>query len=36
MTWAAWRTRSVYVSMAAHISINTIFLAFLVTALMAS
>jgi membrane protease YdiL (CAAX protease family) len=36
MTWAAWRTRSVYVSMAAHISINTIFLAFLVTALTTS
>jgi membrane protease YdiL (CAAX protease family) len=33
MSWAAWRTRSVYVSMAAHITINTVFLAFLVVAL---
>lgn len=33
MTWVTWRVRSVYVSMAAHIAINTIFLAFLVAAL---
>jgi membrane protease YdiL (CAAX protease family) len=33
MTWAAWRTRSVYVSMAAHITVNTIFLMFLMAAL---
>jgi uncharacterized protein len=36
MTWAAWRTRSVYVSMAAHITINTLFLVFLVAALSAA
>jgi membrane protease YdiL (CAAX protease family) len=35
MTWAAWRMRNVYVSMAAHITINTIFLAFLMAALLA-
>jgi membrane protease YdiL (CAAX protease family) len=34
MTWTAWRRRSVYVSMAAHITINTIFLAFLMAALV--
>jgi membrane protease YdiL (CAAX protease family) len=36
MTWVTWRTRSVYVSMAAHITINTIFLAFLMAALVAA
>jgi membrane protease YdiL (CAAX protease family) len=33
MSWAAWRKRSFLVSMAAHILINTIFLAFLMSTL---
>jgi uncharacterized protein len=36
MSWAAWRTRSVYVSMAAHITVNTIFLAFFMAVLVAA
>jgi membrane protease YdiL (CAAX protease family) len=35
MAWAAWRTRSVWVSMAAHVAVNTVFLAFLMAALVA-
>jgi membrane protease YdiL (CAAX protease family) len=35
LTWLAWRTRSVYVAMAGHIAINTVFLVFLMTALVA-
>ena len=34
MSWVAWRKRSVFVSMAAHITVNTIFLAFLMMALV--
>lgn len=35
MAWVAWRTRSVYVSMAAHVTVNTVFLLFLMAALVA-
>ena len=34
LTWLAWHDRSVYVSMAAYIAINTIFLGFLMSALL--
>jgi membrane protease YdiL (CAAX protease family) len=36
VSWVAWRTRSVYVSMAAHVMINTVFLAFLLLAMLAA